>query len=621
MAIEELSQKYFTRERVRNRMLKRAAEVWGFPESEMDDFDPLVNLLIEACSVEFEKISGEIGKTQNRMLERLAQLLHPGMIDVNPAYGMMQARSAEPSAILNPDAQFFYKPAGSDRKRENQHADLFFSPSRPTKVFDGNVVYISSARELYSISDGIQKLQIASSAKKIMDFQHTVWLGLDLNEELNSLDEVSFFISWMNQPEAENWYQYLPYTEWLTESGRLEHQSGFPVLENDAAPAPAPGLEEEFDPMRKIETQVNKLYSRHYVTINATVSADLLKIKRRPYPKELEQFFDKPSIQGLKDSLVWIEIRFPAVVPAEALDTIFISMNAVPVINRKLNKFSYKLAQNLNIVPLETDGAFLSMKEITNSLGQPVKLIPFANPSGLKPETYTLRYGVNRFDERNAHETLVNLTELIREESSFFSSLGEDFLIQHIRELNQVLARIEERVKMRSKNQSSYPYLAVKPGREAGNIGVEFWSCNGEAANRIPIGSRLNSYRSSNILTNAIFFISSTYGGKDKFNDAEKIDLYKKSVLTHNRIVTLEDLSVFMQTELGNTAKSIGYKKIYIKSRNPGDGFVRCMQILITPAPGGLELHEWEQRLRDIQLKLEKQSVNNIPYQLNLATA
>jgi hypothetical protein len=373
--------------------------------------------------------------------------------------------------------------------------------------------------------------------------------------------------------------------------------------------------------MRKIETQINELYHRHYVTINASAGADLLKIKRRPCPKAFEQIFDKTAIQGLKDSLVWIEIRFPAVIPAEALDTIFISMNAVPVINRKLNKFSYKLAQNLNIVPLETDGTFLSMKEITNSLGQPVKLIPFANPSGLKAETYTLRYGVNRFDERNAYETLVNLTELIREESSFFSSLGEDFLIQHIRELNQVLARIEDRVKMRNKNQSSYPYLAVKPGREAGNIGVEFWSCNGEAANRIPIGSRLSSYRSSNILTNSLFFISSTYGGRDKFNDAEKIDLYKKSVLTHSRIVTLEDLSVFMQTELGNTARSIGYKKIYIKSRNPREGFVRCMQILITPAPGGLELHEWEQRLRDIQLKLEKQSVNNIPYQLNLATA
>src|SRR6202035_2003437 len=97
MPSEDLNQKYFTRERVRNRMLKRASEIWGFSESEMDDFDPLVNLLMEACSVEFEKIAGEIGKTQNRMLERLARLLYPGMIDVKTSYGVGQVRSSEPT--------------------------------------------------------------------------------------------------------------------------------------------------------------------------------------------------------------------------------------------------------------------------------------------------------------------------------------------------------------------------------------------------------------------------------------------------------------------------------------------------------------------------------------------
>src|SRR3954471_16849289 len=114
MPSEELSQKYFTRERVRNRMVKRASELWGFPESEMDDFDPLVNLLMEACAVEFEKIAAATGKTQNRMLERLARLLYPGMIDINPSYGIVQVRSSEPIAVISPEEQFVYKPAGND---------------------------------------------------------------------------------------------------------------------------------------------------------------------------------------------------------------------------------------------------------------------------------------------------------------------------------------------------------------------------------------------------------------------------------------------------------------------------------------------------------------------------
>lgn len=617
MAIEELGQKYFTRERVRNRMLKRAAEVWGFSESEMDDFDPLVSLLIEACSVEFEKIAGEIGKTQNRMLERLANLLYPGMIDVNPAYGVIQVRSSEPSAILNADSQFVYNASGNDRKRENQHAELFFSPSQATKIFDGNVSCIATARDLFSISDGIQKFHINSSTKKMVDLQHVVWLGIELNEEMNSLDGMSFFINWLNQPESDNWYQYLQYTEWTLDSNNLTHKAGLPVFDKISEPASL--LEAEFDCMPGIEAHINQLLNRHYITLTCRATIDQLKIKRCPYPNIFEQLFDKKELQELKEPLLWIQVRFPPIMPLEALDTMFVSMNAIPVINRKLNKFTYKLGQSLNIVPLETDGDFLSIKEITNSEGHKVKLVPFTNPSRLMPETYTLRYGVNRFDQRNSYEALVNLTALIREESSFFSSLGEDFLIQNIRELNQVLARIEEKVKMQPKTQSPHPYLAIKARQEGSTIMVEFWSCNGKLANKIPIGSRLVSYKSSSVLTSSLFFITSTYGGTEKFNDAEKIDHYKKSLLTHHRIVTLEDLKVFMQTELGNSVRSIRYKKIFIKGVNPLDGFIRCMQILITPEPGSLELHEWEQRLLDIKLKLEKQSVNNIPYQLTLA--
>jgi hypothetical protein len=618
MPSEELNQRYFTRERVRNRMLKRASELWGFPESEMDDFDPLVNLLMEACSVEFEKIAGEIGKTQNRMLERLARLLYPGMIDVNPAYGIVQVRSSEPTAILNSDEQFIYKPTNNDRKRDNLKTELFFSPVNQTKIFDGNITYIASARELYRITDGIQKEQISSSSKKSAERQHTVWIGLDLNEEISAVNELSFFFNWINQPESNNWYQYLPYTEWLLETKTLSRYSGIQSAGGSAESIVF--LQAEFDPMQKIEAHVNDLYSRHFISLSGNESFDELKVKRRLFPKVFEQLFDKKDLQELKEPLLWIEIHFPPAIPAEALDHVFISLNAFPVINRKLNKINYKLIQNLNIVPLEMDGNFLSIKEVMNSNGQSVKLVPFANPAGLLPETYTLRYGINRFDERNSYETLVNLTELIREESSFFSSMGEDFLIHHIRELNQVLARIEDKVKMLNKNQSPFPYLAVKPKQLNGNISVEFWSCNGELANKIPLGSKLVPYKSSHVVSNLVFFITSTFGGRDKFNDAEKIDQYKKSLFTHNRIVTLEDLKLFMRTELGQHARSIRYQKIYVKGNLPSDGFIRCMQIEIEPEAGSLETEEWNQRIRDLTLQLEKQSVNNIPYLLNLAS-
>jgi hypothetical protein len=616
MSIEELNQKYFSRERIRNRMMKRAAEYWGFAESEMDDFDPLVTLLIEACAVEFEKISGESAKLQNRMLERLAHLLYPGMIAVNPACGIVQLRSSEPSVILFPDEQFVYKSSGTERKRDSQTGELFFSPFRAVNIVDGSLKYMASARELYKLEDGMQKFPVSSSRYKMPDFQHTLWLGIDLNESVSGLRDLSFYFSWINQSESETFFQYLPYTNWSIQKIPLRHKQDLSVQEESEEPQSQ--LETEFDAMRLIRNQTHELFKKHYLTITTPETLDQMKVNRILYPSEFEKLFEEKALKEFRDPLLWIKIDFPTHLPEEALDNIFCSMNAVPVLNRKLNSISYKLFQNLNIVPLETEGSFLSIKDITNSQGQTVKLVPFANPAGLKPETYTLRYGINRFDERDSFETLVNLTELIREESSFFSSLGQDFLSQHIRDLNQILARIEDKIKMQNKNQSPYPYLIIRPSREGSNVMIEFWSCNGEAANKIPVGSKLSTYRHSNAKPNSICFITSTFGGRDKLNDAGKIAEYKKSLLSHNRIVTLQDLKTFVQAELGDSASSIEYKKEYVKGTKWGEGFIQCMQIIINPRPGSPDRMEWKQKLNELQLKLEKQSANNIPYHLKL---
>ncbi len=619
MPVEELSHKYFLRDRVRARMLKHAAELWGFSESEMDDFDPLVNLLIEACAVEFERTSDEISKAQNRTLERLANLLYPGTVTVSPAYGLLQVRSSEPESVLYKDVQFMYKSSGSDKKRDEQNLELFFSPSNAMKVVDGAIRYISSSHELFEMGEGIQKFSIASSSKKDTEHQHTLWLGIELNEEVESLKDISFFFNWPNQRTISDWLPYLPHTHWFVTERSLQHSPGLKIVnpKQDASAQLAAG----FDAMQNIEREVYEIHNPHYITITQPETLEELNAERIPYPKVFEQFFLNQELKELKEPLLWLIVRFPSVIPPEALESIFCSLNAVPVLNRKLNKITYKLGQSLNIVPLETDGTFLSVREITNSNEQPVKLIPFANSESLPPETYTLRYGINRFDHRDSSDALNSLSELIKEESSYFSSLGEDFLMQHIRELNQVLARIEEKIKLQDRTQSPYPFLMIRPQKEGVNVTIEFWSCKGDRANRIPVGAKLSPYRNSNTKSNSVFFITSTYGGKNKYSDSEKIDRYKTALLTHNRIVTLQDLQMFVQTELGKSAKSITYKKAFLKGNTISAGFVQTMVITITPEADSFSDEEWSQQLTQLKLKIEKQSANNIPFHLALTTS
>ena len=550
------------------------------------------------------------------MLERLAQLLYPGMMTIKPAYGIVQARSSEASSVLYPESQFVLKSMANDRKREIQSAELFFTPCSPTKIVNGAIRYVATKRELFQIENGIQKLSLATASKRSVDHRNKIWLGIELNDEVVDFDGISFFFNWINLNESEKWFDYLPYAHCSIDGVVIRHRPGF-IATGDAL-EPSEKLDKEFDALKKIEQDIIDMISRHYITLTARESIDQLKLTRRKYPKTFEFFFEKNDLQKLNENLFWFEIEFPSIIPDEALDTIFCSINAVPMLNRKLNRLTYKLIQSLNIVPMETNGNFLSMREITNSQGQKIKLLPFANSGNLQPETYTLRYGVNRFDDRDANETLVNLTELIKEESSYFTSLGEDFLIQNIRELNQILARLEDKIKSRQQGQSPYPYLIIRPQAEGSNIMIEYWSSNGAMANKISIGSKLAPYQHANVINDSVFFITATNGGRDRFSDSEKIGQYKKSLLSHGRIVTLEDLKAFVSAELGNSARSVDYKKTFSKSNKEKEGFMRQMEILVEPEPGYFDKYEWEQRLKELHLALENQTTGNIPFLVSL---
>jgi hypothetical protein len=605
--LEELSQKYFTREQIKSRMLKRAAELWGFSESEMDDFDPLVSMLIEACAVELERFAGDIASSRERITGRLAQLLNPGALSVSPAYGVVQMRSTEPWSIIYPDTQLVYTAVGPDRNTR-RNGELYFSPALPVKIVDGAIRYIASGRLLSEVND-TGTTQLATAVLAPPEFNHSTWLGIELNDNVTTLDGISFFFNWVNQAGSEQWYHYLPYARCYMGEYLLNSSSGLQGLKTVS------GLEEAFDPLREIESSVISVFSRHYITLK-----DGVNLPRRPSPPAFERIFSAKDLQRLKQPLVWIDIRWPTTLPVEALRTVTCSINAVPVLNRRLNRLTYRMSQTLNIVPLEAEENFFAMRRIINSQGQLVRLIPSTDEATLAPETYTIRQGIHRFNERDAYELLIGMADVVREESAFFSSMGEDFLNRSIRELNQVLARLREAIKTQQQRYAPFPFLLIRTGTKGTNTSIEFWTSAGLQANKLPIGSELKAYRNNDIQAGSVRLITSTYGGRDALNDAERIAHYRSALQTHDRIVTLEDLRVYLLAELEPFVTSVECKKDFIKSRIPGEGFVQCICILIYPQPGTLDEIEWESRLHQLLGKLSSRGGNYIPYSIKLAT-
>ena len=606
----------FAREHVKTRMLRRAADLWGYAETDLDSFDPLVALLIEACAVEFERVAVEIGNTQNRLLDRLAQVLHPEPDVARPAFGIAQVRSVEPQATLPATLQLLHKRAGTSRTDSANTAspEAYFSPIGPFPIVDGAVRYIATTETLFRVDEANQKTSVTQrqGISTVMPYQ-SLWLGLELADNVASLEGVSIFFDWAVESGRVGYQSILALSPWQLAGQPLIVRAGLPI---SPVRAESP-LENEFNVMYKVEKQAMSVCERYFVTVEKAPTFQSLGSQRQPYPAHFAQWFPERELRTLRESLWWIEVQLPHLVSSQALAGVFCGLNCFPVLNRRLHRITYRLQQSLNIIPLETDRCFLAMREVRTSQNRQLTSIPLGNLLDLDADAYTVQYGVSRFDDRDARQTLTNLQDLLRDESASFAALGEDFLSSVIRELNQALARLEAKVDQKTRKRDTIPYLIIKPKQPGDTVFIEYWTCDGESANRLPVGSRLSPYSDSSLRKDASFLVTATTGGRERPKESEKITQYKRALLTRNRIVTLEDVRAACRAELGQHLRSVLVERAFRVDTEPTNGFQRCIRVSLQPSPASnYSPADWEQQATLLQINLEAQSVSALPYQV-----
>ncbi|AKD55113.1 type VI secretion system baseplate subunit TssF [Spirosoma radiotolerans] len=616
MAPIDLVSEGFARERVKTRMLRRAADLWGYAEADLDSFDPLVALLIEACAMEFERMAVDVGNTQTRLLDRLAKVLHPEPDVARPAFGVAQVRSVEPQATVSPTTQLGYKRTPTTRTDPASTTETYLSPVGTYPIVDGAIRYIATTEALYRIDEATQKTPVAQrqGVPVVLPYQF-LWLGLELADNLPSLEGLSFFFDWPADESQVDYWALPAQSSWRLAGQELLVQPG---LFHTATAAPAGSLlANVFDGMGNVEKQAVLAYDRHFVTITGAPTFKSSGLQRQLYPASVGQWFADRDLRVLKEPLWWIEIQLPHTVSPQVLTGMSVGMNCFPVMNRRLHRITYRLQQNLNIIPLETDRCFLAMRDVRTSQNRQLTAIPLGNLSDMAPDSYTVQYGVSRFDERDARQTLINLQDLLHDESASFAALGEDFLTSVIRELNQALARLEAKVDQKTRKRDTIPYLIIKPKQPGDTVFIEYWTSEGDAANRLPIGSRLSPYADNSLRKDGGFLMTTTTGGRERPNESEKIIQYKRALLTRNRIVTLEDARAVCQAELGVHLQSSRVERTFRVDTQPGNGFQRCIRVSLKPsAMSPYSPTDWQQQARLLQISLEQQSVAALPYEV-----
>ncbi|SHJ03128.1 hypothetical protein SAMN04488096_10743 [Mesonia phycicola] len=593
---------------IKYRMLQKAASIWGIPAKDIDSsFDPLVSLLISACASEIGKIEGEIYNSQTRITERLIQLMTPEAIyGANPAHAIAYAAPVGSSVTLKPDNQFYYKKSITSHVEEQRN--IFFSPSREIRLIDAEITHTLCGNKIFSHNSD-QERQYAGLLEKRIE-PSKIYVGIKSNKENIPLKNVSLYFECQDASKSNLFYHHLKNIECFLNSEKLIVNQGF----FDKKDQERIDVESIFNSVtnktKSIEGRVNQFYEKHFVSIK---SLSYLSTQNN-LPKDLFTNADLKNNPELKD-LDWLEIKFPRIIGAEILEEITISLNAFPVINRKLTSFSYQLKDFIHIVPIKTNDLFLDIESVENTEGE--KYILRQNSTGSQRKgTFILREDqAGKLDSRNAKQFLGHMMELMKEESAAFSFLGNDFLQSNINKLNQTILLLEKRSEDLTEKSNETVYLSVQPYDAKEVLMVKYWTTNGSLANKIKRGSLLNNYEGVDIKQKSAKLITNSFNGKDILSMDERLNNYRSSLLSRDRIVTKKDVSALCYAIYNNCIENVEVQKSYTSDVSTDKGVLPCIKITLYPNRQNiLQEQEWESLNDNLLSILEDKSTNVFPY-------
>ena len=556
------------------RLKRAAAKIWDYRESETEGFDPIIDLLFGACASEFERLSTELYISQTRILEKIAQILLPEInLRPNPSYAVLQAKPVNIERQANQTDQFVFEkeftggPSGKTEQRK-----LFFSPSSGFRLIDAEIVMMATSKEIVSMN-GLLKETIIRSASHRVPHKNTLWLGLKINPSIKTLKNISFYFNWYNNPDNNFLLNLIHITQWYANDREIGTKRGFSQDIELRYKAISIDISNFLDINLKTENKINMFFENNFITI----TDDILPVKIN-YPDKFLEYFNVDELDNLKEEIHWLEVEFPDIFPSELLTSTFCSLNAFPVMNRRLHNSNrpYTLNDDLNIFPIISEDMFFTICNIISSNHINYQEVPFKKANDFAPGTYTIRTkGVKRFDERDAYEYVEYLMELLREEYVAFKSVGGSLVEKELNDLLVIINRLRLNV-LKSNDTKANTHFIILKSDIVEDIWLEFWSTTGAFGNNIPMGSPCfhNDFDKKSLR-----LLTSSSGGKNPPDQLERTYLFKNELLTRDRLVTREDIKVFCQAELGSELKDVFVSQGVIMGQNQYTGLQNCLLV------------------------------------------
>jgi hypothetical protein len=607
---------------IKRRMIRNASKIWGFPDvQDINSFDPVLGLIMGALAEEIYNISNEINKADARVVDKLLEVLFSRNLFTHfPAHAVAQAKPLQGRVKLTDFYRFFYtkEEYGKDSDEgKTLKKNLYFSPTFHSILMSGEMRYLFAGKYLYEI-DGRYKEMTEELPTETTGGKNKLLLGIKLHPSVDVLDGLSLFFSFKNIREDNRFFHALQAAEWKINGNKVNFYRGLGNPDVDSVNAVTNLLKQEKDITFKTCSFINDFYSNRFMTLDSAGYRRENFVTGNFTPESIKANFEEKYPELLSDDIFWIEINLAQPLSFEELNDIMISMNAFPVMNRELNEFTHSVSKGTNVIPLLTNDLFFDVRKVTDSANAVFTPRNSVDTNGDGNKTYFIRQGgVARFDSSDARESIKHLIDLVRDESAAFSVKGADLIALELKELDQIIMRLQQRIQISDSARDLNSYLLLDSESDFEKIQVQFWSIAGEKANNIRPGSKLAVFSGNDLDDRNVSLITPTFGGRQKLSREDKLNTLRRSLLSRGRIVTTEDMKALGYEILGDDLARIEVKKGVSLEHSPGKGMCRTIDIYLFLKEGNeLTPEEIWHKTENMKVRLRRESVNLLPYRI-----
>jgi len=539
-------------------MMDYAAKEWGYNNAELENFDPLVSLLMSGLAKEIEKSYQSYHESYSRVISNVIEKLIPGnRLDFMPSQNIIHLESMQDSTIVNKEnlTLTFAKHI------EKTDKELEFVPLLSCKTLPIQVKYIADGFGIYSIS-GLDRFE--EYAYTHMD--NAIYLGLDERFDQKQECDLDLYLDWLNYPAKKSLYDLSKLTKWSIGDKELIKVSK-PLYEfkDDIE---ADNFWTSYPFMNKIKSSYRN-YKRNIISFeNIDFSKDYI-------PEFISKIADEESSLSELKNLKWIKVELPPHPQSKDFAKhLFCQTNCFPFINMNKCRLLKKVKAPFKILKLNTEDHFVDIRSIQNTDGKNYTTHEDVLNNSERAGIYrVISDGVQRINKKQASEAINEILDTIKEERNAFAAQNPDWIADELLDIKKTINRIQGKLDTSSDINPSDVFVEFENSESEDILTIEYWSSNSNDANDISAGSFFE-VTSENESIQSAFSVTSSQGGQSYIGSDQKLKNFQRSLYSRKSIVSVNDIKLFVSERLNQYGIiDIRFDKYLATSQNRSEGY------------------------------------------------